>query len=123
MDLSSLEQQNWAELDDEAWRKLLEDMASADTSSWNTIQNQETYYGNPTISKYADSLDDQRTRHDSDTNAGRYQGYPGSPPGYVTLLSAEASPDAEPVPQAVSEEDYGSTLEGLRRLVHHLQRE
>lgn len=115
-------QGNWTELDDEAWQKLLEDMNPAAFGTY-PAHDQVVQFEDPAISTDAASVYDQQARHSADTNAAIKTEYPTSPPGCVTLSSAETSPEAEPILRAVSEDNGAITVEDLRKLVDQLRHE
>ena len=120
MDFPAFMEEKWTEFDDEAWQKLLAEMVSTDPSGWGTSIDSGTQLGPPPSAK---DLADRSTQHPADTNTGADQGHLVFPQDYRTVPSAEASPEAEPVPQAAFSGDSGITLEELKELVCYLQRE
>ena len=120
-------QYDWSKLDDLAWQQLLQDMSTADYSAIDTSQAQEEGWqlGYPSDSQAPQGTGNPQTPQHSttDANAGRHPGDPISPPSYQRLLSAEASPETEPVPQAESYSGDMMLVEELRGLVDHLERE
>ncbi|KAL8856887.1 MAG: hypothetical protein Q9178_006476 [Gyalolechia marmorata] len=106
-----------------AWQQLLQEMKTANYTALDTSQNQGWQLGFPLGSQGLEGSDDPQTRHRTDVNAGRHPEDPVSPPSYERLLSAEASPETEAVPQAESFSDDLILVEELRGLIDHLQRE
>ncbi|KAI4269445.1 MAG: hypothetical protein LQ337_007281 [Flavoplaca oasis] len=113
---------DWSTLDETAWQQLLQEMSTGDYNV-DTTHGQGWHLGFPSDSEDHQGLDNPQTRHISDANAGHQAENPVSPPSYQRLLSAEASPETEPVPQAESCGDELVLVEELRGLVDHLQRE
>lgn len=82
-------------------------MNTADYTIVDTTNNQGWHLGFPLGSQDPQGSNDLQTRHSTDANAGREAEDLVSPPSYQRLLSAEASPETEPIPQA---ESYSNDL-------------
>ena len=113
---------DWSTLDETAWQQLLQEMSTGDYTV-DTTHSQGWHLGFPSDSEDRQGLDNPQTLHSSDVNAGHQAENLVSPPSYQRLLSAEASPETEPVPQAEACGDELVLVEELRGLVDHLQRE
>ena len=113
---------NWTEIDDEAWKKLLEDMNPA-AVALDPLRDQGLSFEDPVTLEYGESMCDRTTRHNLNTDAANRTDCPSSPPGCAAQLSADTSPEAEPAARAASGSNDESTVEDLRRLTDQLQRE